>query len=64
MRADLAKHIKDMSERYLLAGETQDVAILFVPSESIFAELHEFFGDVIQKAHRARVLIVSPSLAA
>ena len=38
------------------------MAILFVPSESLFAELHEFFDDVIQKAHRARVLIVSPSL--
>jgi DNA recombination protein RmuC len=61
-RADMSKHIKDVSERYLLAGETQDVAILFVPSESLFAELHETFDDVIQKAHRARVLIVSPSL--
>jgi DNA recombination protein RmuC len=62
VRADLAKHVKDVSERYLLPGETQDVAILFVPSESLFAELHENFDDVIQKAHRARVLIVSPSL--
>ncbi len=62
VRADLAKHVKDVSERYLLPGETQDVAILFVPSESLFAELHQFFDDVIQKAHRARVLIVSPSL--
>jgi len=62
VRADLGKHIKDVSERYLLPGETQDVAILFVPSESLFADLHECFEDVIQKAHRARVLIVSPSL--
>jgi DNA recombination protein RmuC len=62
VRADLGKHIKDIAERYLLPGETQDVAILFVPSESLFAELHESFEDVIQKAHRARVLIVSPSL--
>jgi DNA recombination protein RmuC len=62
VRADMGKHIKDISERYLLPGETQDVAILFVPSESLFAELNEFFDDVIQKAHRARVLIVSPSL--
>jgi DNA recombination protein RmuC len=61
-RADVSKHIKDIAERYLLPGETQDVAILFVPSESLFAELHERFDDVIQKAHRARVLIVSPSL--
>ncbi|MGO9942664.1 MAG: DNA recombination protein RmuC [Rhodoblastus sp.] len=62
VRADLGKHVKDIAERYLLPGETQDVAILFVPSESLFAELHESFEDVIQKAHRARVLIVSPSL--
>ena len=62
VRGDLGKHIKDIADRYLLPGETQDVAILFVPSESLFAETHEFFDDVIQKAHRARVLIVSPSL--
>jgi DNA recombination protein RmuC len=61
-RGDVLKHIKDISDRYLLPGETQDVAILFVPSESLFAELHENFDDVIQRAHRARVLIVSPSL--
>ena len=62
VRGDLGKHIKDIAERYLLPGETQDVAILFVPSESLFAELHEHFDDLIQRAHRARVLIVSPSL--
>jgi DNA recombination protein RmuC len=62
VRAVLGKHIKDISERYLLPGETQDVALLFVPSESLFADLQEHFDDVIQKAHRARVLIVSPSL--
>jgi len=62
VRAALGKHVKDMAERYLLPGETQDVAIMFVPSESLFAELNEFFEDVIQKAHRARILIVSPSL--
>ncbi|MTV29992.1 DNA recombination protein RmuC [Rhodoblastus acidophilus] len=61
-RGDMLKHIKDISDRYLLPGETQDVALLFVPSESLFAELHEHFDDVIQRAHRARVLIVSPSL--
>jgi DNA recombination protein RmuC len=61
-RGDVLKHIKDISDRYLLPGETQDVAILFVPSESLFADLHEHFDDVIQRAHRARVLIASPSL--
>ncbi|WP_299475119.1 DNA recombination protein RmuC [uncultured Roseibium sp.] len=61
-RRDFSKHIQDISEKYLLPGETQDTAFLFVPSESIFAELNEGFEDLIQKAHRARVVIVSPSL--
>ena len=62
VRNDLGNHIKDISEKYLIAGETQDLALLFVPSEGIHAELCEHFEDVVQKAHRARVLIVSPSL--
>ncbi len=62
VRADVGKHIRDMEERYFVAGETQDIAILFVPSESLYADLAEHFEDVIQRAHRARILIVSPSL--
>jgi DNA recombination protein RmuC len=62
VRADVGKHIRDISERYFLAGETQDLAVLFVPSESLYADLAEHFEDVIQKAHRARIIIVSPSL--
>lgn len=61
-RTDIEKHIKDISEKYLIPGETQDTAFMFVPSESIFAEIHENFEGVIQKAHRSRVVIVSPSL--
>lgn len=61
-RRDLEVHIRDISEKYLLAGETQDMAFLFVPSESIFAEIHEHFDAVVQKAQRSRVVIVSPSL--
>lgn len=64
VRADVGQHVKDIAERYFLPGETQDMALLFVPSESIYADLHEHFDDVIQKAHRARVMIVSPSLLA
>ncbi|MEO0496603.1 MAG: DNA recombination protein RmuC [Pseudomonadota bacterium] len=60
--ADMDVHIKAISEKYLIAGETQDTAFLFVPSESIFADIHERFETVVQKAHRARVVIVSPSL--
>jgi DNA recombination protein RmuC len=61
-RRDMDVHIKDVAEKYLIAGETQDTVLLFVPSESIFAEIHEHFDAVVQKAQRARVVIVSPSL--
>jgi DNA recombination protein RmuC len=61
-RNDMAVHIKAISEKYLIAGETADTAFLFVPSESIFADLHEHFEDVVQRALRARVVIVSPSI--
>ncbi|MGA1831395.1 DNA recombination protein RmuC [Rhizobium wenxiniae] len=61
-RRDMDVHIKDVSEKYLIAGETQDTVLLFVPSESIFAEIHEHFDAVVQKAQRSRVVIVSPSL--
>ncbi|HEX8167996.1 MAG TPA: DNA recombination protein RmuC [Beijerinckiaceae bacterium] len=62
VRADIAVHVKDLSEKYLIAGETQDVALMFVPAESVYADLAEHFDDVVQKAHRARIVIVSPSL--
>ncbi len=61
-RRDMEVHIKAISEKYLITGETQDTAFLFVPSESIFADIHEHHEAVVQKAHRARVVIVSPSL--
>ena len=62
MRADIGKHVKDIAERYLLPGETQDIALMFVPSEAIYSDLVEHFDDAVQKAHRARVVIVSPTL--
>ncbi|MEM9278324.1 MAG: DNA recombination protein RmuC [Pseudomonadota bacterium] len=61
-RRDVEVHLKAISEKYLIKGETQDTAFMFVPSESIFAEIHENFEGLVQKAHRARVVIVSPSL--
>ena len=62
VRQDVAKHVSDIAERYIVPGETQDTALMFVPSEAIFADLHEHFDDLVQRAHRARVVIVSPSL--
>ena len=61
-RRDMDVHIRDISSKYLIAGETQETAFLFVPSESIFADIHEHFESLVQKAHKARVVIVSPSL--
>ncbi|MDH8639145.1 DNA recombination protein RmuC, partial [Klebsiella pneumoniae] len=56
------KHVNDIAEKYLIPGETQDTALMFVPSESVYAEIHDGFDDVIQKAYRARIVLVSPSL--
>jgi len=64
VRNDVLVHVRDIAEKYLIPGETQDMAIMFVPAESIYADLAEHFEDVVQKAHRARVVIVSPSLLA
>ena len=62
IRATVGKHIKDISEKYRIVGETQQTAFMFVPSESLYAELHENFEDVIQRSFKAGVVIVSPSL--
>jgi DNA recombination protein RmuC len=62
VRADIGKHVADIATKYLIPGETQDLALMFVPSESVYADLHDGFDDVLQKAFRAKVVIVSPSL--
>ncbi|HEY1963010.1 MAG TPA: DNA recombination protein RmuC, partial [Rhizomicrobium sp.] len=50
LKTDVQKHVKDIAEKYLIAGETQTPAIMFVPSESIYAELHVSCSEVVQKA--------------
>ena len=62
VRNDVSTHLKDIADKYIVPGETQEMAIMFVPSESIYADLHEYFEDIIQKAQRARIMITSPSL--
>jgi len=62
LRQDVTRHVTDIAEKYLIPGETQDTALMFVPSESVYAEIHDRFDDVVQKAYRARVVLVSPSL--
>jgi DNA recombination protein RmuC len=62
VRASVGKHVTDIAEKYLIPGEVQTPAIMFVPSESLYADLHDSFADVIQKAHRANVIVVSPNI--
>ncbi len=62
LRQHIGKHVSDIASKYLIAGETQDLALMFVPSESVYAELHDGFDDIVQKAYRSKVVIVSPSL--
>jgi DNA recombination protein RmuC len=62
VRQDINRHVGDIAQKYLIRGETQDLALMFVPSESVYLELHDSFDDVVQKAMRAQVVIVSPAL--
>ena len=62
LKSDVMKHAKDIAEKYLVHGETHETAIMFVPSESIYAELNEKFEDVVQKMHRMRIILASPNV--
>ncbi|QCP86857.1 DNA recombination protein RmuC [Cereibacter sphaeroides] len=61
MRVALRAHIRAISEKYILEGETADGAMLFLPSEAVYAELHANFGDIVREGFAARVWIVSPT---
>ena len=58
---DVTKHINDIAEKYILPGETAESALMFLPSEAVFAELHANFPNVLEQSYRARVYIVSPT---
>jgi len=57
----MQKHIADISEKYILDGETAESALLFLPSEAVYAELHARFPAVLEKSYKSRVWIVSPT---
>ena len=59
--AAVRKHIKDISEKYIIEGETADGAIMFLPSEAVYAELHARLPEVVRSGFDARVWIVSPT---
>lgn len=58
---DCAVHIRAISEKYLIPGETHEVALMFLPSEAIYAELHARFQKVVDEGFQRRVVIVSPT---
>lgn len=60
-RQDIQKHIKDIAEKYILPDETTDGAMMFIPAESIFAEIHAHYPDLISLSQRLKVWLVSPS---
>ncbi|MEQ8898223.1 MAG: DNA recombination protein RmuC [Roseovarius sp.] len=61
LKTSVRKHIKDISEKYILDGETADGALMFLPSEAVYAELHANFPELVREGFDARVWIVSPT---
>ena len=61
MKTDTLKHAQDIADKYILPGETADAALMFLPSESIFSELHLRLPDVVEKCRALRVYPVSPN---
>lgn len=60
-RQDLQKHIKDIAEKYIIPNETTDGAIMFIPAEAIFAEIHANYPEIVSLSQRSKVWLVSPS---
>jgi DNA recombination protein RmuC len=60
-RTAVLKHVTDIRDRYIIAGETAESALMFLPSEAVYAELYANFQDVVEQSYRARVWIVSPT---
>ena len=59
--AAVAKHVHDIGDKYILPGETAESALMFLPSEAVYAELHASLPDVVERSYRAKVWIVSPT---
>ena len=61
MRLSVKRHIKDISDKYIIEGETADGALMFLPSEAVYAEIHANFPELVREGYAARVWIVSPT---
>lgn len=60
-KVDIRKHIQDISEKYIIPGETSDGAVMFIPAEAVFAEIHAHHPDIIELAQKSRVWMTSPT---
>lgn len=60
-RQDIRKHIRDIATKYIVPGETADGAVMFIPAEAVFAEIHAHFPDLVEESYRRRVWMVSPT---
>ena len=60
-RLDIRKHIEDIAEKYIAPPETTEGAVMFIPAEAIFAEIHAHYPDLVEMAHRRKVWLVSPT---
>ncbi len=60
-KIDIKKHIRDIAEKYIVSNETAEGAIMFIPAEAIFAEIHSHYPDLVELAHQSRVWMVSPT---
>lgn len=60
-RADISKHLQDIASKYIIENETTDGAMMFIPAEAIFAEIHSHYPDLIEKSHKLKVWMVSPT---
>lgn len=60
-KRNIKKHIHDIASKYIIQGETADGAMMFIPAESVFAEIHAHHSDLVSEAQRAKVWMVSPT---
>ena len=60
-RQDIRKHIRDIADKYIISGETAEGAVMFIPAEAVFAEIHAHYPDLVEAAHKAHVWLVSPT---
>lgn len=60
-RQDITKHVKDIAEKYIIPNETADGAVMFIPAEAIFAEIHANYPEIVATAQKMRIWLVSPT---